>query len=325
MIHARVYKGSNKLSKISSVICLPNSEPKGIVYFAHGVTEYAERHAALYEYLAADGYIVIANDHMGHGRSTSKARTYFTGQGDKTGWECAAEDAFRLIQITKEEYPDLPVHGIGFSLGSYLIRFMAIKYHYLFRSVTLIGTGYQGKFTTFIGKLIAKNQCDKFGEKNPSDLVDDMTFNKYNDIFYDDDEYYDDEDAEADYGEDDETTYRALWLLADRKARIEYLEDKRITDGFTTGLFFELLCAMGYTCDEKKIEKLNPRCQILLLSGTDDASGDFTKGVNELEKIYRKCGLRVRKIFYKEARHDILHDFCKEKVFKDIANFLNKN
>lgn len=312
MIHTRVLKGSNKYSKISFVVCLPEEDAKGIVYFAHGVTEYAERHIELYEYLAANGYIVIANDHMGHGRSTSKARTYFTGSGDKTGWECAAEDAFKLIQIIKEQYPDLPVHGIGFSLGSYLIRFIAMKYHYLFQTTTLIGTGYQKKLTTFVGKLVAKSQCNRFGETANSDLIDELSFEKYNNYFIDDDD-------------ENQSYSRALWLCSNPEARKEYVEDPRVTEGFTTGLFFELLSAIEYTCDDKRIAKLRRSCPVLLLSGTEDASTDFGKGVNELEKIYRKNNLRVRKIFYKDARHDILHDFCKEKVFKDITNFLNKN
>lgn len=328
-MNTRISKGSNKISKISSVLCLPEKEPLGIVYFAHGATEYAARHAELFQQLVNAGYIVIANDHMGHGRSTSKARTYFTGVGDKTGWECAAEDAFNLINITREQYPDLPVHAIGFSLGSYLVRFMAMKYHYLFRTITLIGTSYQTKWKTFVGKLMAQSECNKYGAMECTDLIDSMSFEKYNDYFldeYDYDDEEDDEDYQEEFDEDDEYSYpRALWLCADAYARKEYVEDKKCTDEFTAGLFFELVCAIEYTCDEKRIARLNGRCPILLLSGTEDASNDFGKGVNELEKIYRKNNLRVRKIFYKDARHDVLHDFCKKKVFKDIVNFLLKN
>lgn len=321
-MNAKVQKGCNGISKIASIWFIPEGEPLGIVYFAHGVTEYAERHAELLQYLSDAGYVVVANDHMGHGRSSSKARTYFTGRGDKTGWECAAEDAFRLIQIVKEQYPDLPVHGIGFSLGSYLVRFMAMKYHYLFKTVTLIGTSYQKKSTTFFGKLIAKQQCNKYGEKECAELIDDLAFGRYNGYFLDDeDDYYDDE---YEYEDEDDYT-RALWLCSDPEARKAYVEDPRVTDGFTAGLFFEMLCAIEYTCDEKRISRLRGGCPILLLSGTEDASGDFGKGVNELEKIYRRNNLRVRKIFYKDMRHDILHDFCKQKVFRDIVNFLNKN
>lgn len=319
-MNVKIQKGCNGISKIFSIWFLPEGEPLGIVYFAHGVTEYAERHAALLQHLSDAGYLVIANDHMGHGRSSSKARTYFTGRGDKTGWECAAEDAFRLIQIAKEQYPEAPVHGIGFSLGSYLIRFMAMKYHYLFHTVTLIGTGYQKKTKTFIGKVVAKQQCGKYGETERTELIDDLAFGTYNGYFEDDE----DEDDDYDYDEYDEA-WRALWLCEDPEARREYVEDARCTEGFTAGLFFEMLCAIEYTCDEKRIARLRTKCPILLLSGSDDAAGDFCRAVNELEKIYRKNNLRVRKIFYKEARHDILHDFCKEKVFKDITNFLNKN
>ena len=316
-----VSKGSNKYSKIFSVYYEPEN-PVGIVYFAHGVTEYALRHAELFEALESAGYVVIANDQMGHGRSTSKARTYFTGVGEKTGWECAAEDAFKLINIVKERFPDLPVHGIGFSMGSILIRFMAMKYHYLFRTVTLIGTSYQKKFATFMGKIAAQSQCNKVGETNRSDLIDDLSFEKYNNYFYEDD--MDDDGYEYDCDSEDDYS-RALWLTSDPEQQKAYVEDEKCTEGFSAGLFFEMLCAMDYTSDERRIDRLRKGCPIMLLSGTDDAAGNFTKGINELEKIYRKCGLRIRKIFYKGARHDILHDVCKDKVIKDIINFLNRN
>lgn len=41
----------------------------GVVQIAHGVAEYGGRYAPFARYLCAHGYVVVANDHLGHGLS----------------------------------------------------------------------------------------------------------------------------------------------------------------------------------------------------------------------------------------------------------------
>ena len=41
----------------------------GVVQIAHGVAEYGGRYAPFARYLCAHGYVVVANDHLGHGKS----------------------------------------------------------------------------------------------------------------------------------------------------------------------------------------------------------------------------------------------------------------
>ena len=42
---------------------------RGVVQIAHGVAEYGGRYAPFARYLCAHGYVVAANDHLGHGLS----------------------------------------------------------------------------------------------------------------------------------------------------------------------------------------------------------------------------------------------------------------
>ena len=301
-ISKNFYPGSNGTSTIECVTVHPEGAPKGIVYFAHGVTEYAERHMETMQEIAAAGYIVVANSHMGHGESTSESRMYFTGRHNRNGWECAVEDAYTSFFLLRMENPGLPVHAIGFSLGSFIVRHMAIKYPKLFKSVTLLGTGYQGKMAIRLGQMMAQSEGEKFGMTKGTAKIDGLTFGSYNKKF--------------------EKETHVDWLCANETARKAYLNDEKVGKGFSAGLFYDLLWGMEYTCDTSNISYLNKECPILMISGGQDAVGDFGRGIKTLEKVYNKHGLKVQKIIYDNARHDILHENCAKLVRQDIINFI---
>lgn len=300
-----IIKGTNNKNRIVGYVYDPISEPKAIVYFAHGVTEYAQRHEHFYTYLANIGYMVIANDHMGHGESGSEAPMYFTGKDDIPGWEIAVDDAAKFINQIKTEHPDLPVHGIGFSLGSFIVRHLAIKHIGMFKTITLIGTGYQGNFATTLGKMMAKSECDKHGPTAHTKKIDDLTFGSYNKHF--------------------EGNTRADWLCANQKSLNEYLNDKKVGVGFTAGLFHDLLYGMQFTCNPSNIARMDKKCKILMVSGSRDAVGNFGKGIEKLKKIYRKNGMDVTAKIFNGMRHDILHETQFSNPYLEIANFLQSN
>ncbi len=74
---------------------------------------------------------------------------------------------------------------------------------------------------------------------------------------------------------------------------------------------------MIYTCDKNKHIKGN--FPIYLLSGKDDAVGDFGKGIIKTIQLLKKQGAKETEyILYDNARHDILHEDCKEEVYQYI-------
>ena len=51
---------------------LPDGEVRGIVQIVHGIAEYVERYDEFARYLNGLGYLVVAEDHMGHGGSVGE-------------------------------------------------------------------------------------------------------------------------------------------------------------------------------------------------------------------------------------------------------------
>ena len=63
------YQSSYNNVIINAVKWIPETQPKGIIQIAHGVTEYIERYESFANYMTNLGYIVVGNDALGHGRS----------------------------------------------------------------------------------------------------------------------------------------------------------------------------------------------------------------------------------------------------------------
>ena len=71
------------------------ASPRGAVQIAHGMAEHAARYAPLAEALVAEGYLVHAHDHRGHGKTASSDHElgWF---GAHEGWARAVADVHAL-------------------------------------------------------------------------------------------------------------------------------------------------------------------------------------------------------------------------------------
>ncbi len=88
-----------------------------VVVLAHGFGEHSGRYAHVIDRLAADGAVVHAPDHRGHGHSDGPRAVV-------DDVEAMADDLHLVVQKARTEHPDLPVVLIGHSMGG----LMAIRY-----------------------------------------------------------------------------------------------------------------------------------------------------------------------------------------------------
>lgn len=85
-------------------------EPTHVVLVAHGYGEHIGRYERLADALAADGAVVYAVDHVGHGRS----------DGERVlveDFEDVVDDFHGLDATARQEHPGLPVVLLGHSMG----------------------------------------------------------------------------------------------------------------------------------------------------------------------------------------------------------------
>ena len=280
-------------------------EPKAVIQVAHGMSEFIDRYDDFAKYLNEYGIVVVGNDHIGHGNSISseKGPMYF---GDDNSWNYVVDDLFTVYQRTKEKYPDVPYFMLGFSLGSFLIRSMVLNYSEGMDGVILIGTGQVLPFQAKMALAVAKIEKLIHGDKSMPNSIDNFTFASYNKGFQ-------------------PNRTKMDWLCANEEALDEFLKDERRGEAFTVGLFRELISVMQYTVNTKNIDKQDKKLPILLLSGEQDAVGDYTNGIKNLFGIYKEVGISdVDMKFYPDARHDILNEKNRKDVFEDIVGWTDK-
>ena len=298
------YPSADKKTTIHACMWTPDEQPKGIIQIAHGVTEYIARYAQFAEYFTNKGYVVVGNDHIGHGKSIAEGSKpmYFGPEGS---WNFVVKDVKTCMEMTKKEFPDLPYILMGFSLGSFVVRTFLIDYpNEKIDRVILMGTGQMPSIAIKIAKMMANSEAKKAGEENTTPNIHNLTFGTYNKVFTPNRTEYD-------------------WLCANEEALDEYIKDSNRGSDFSCGLFRELLNGMLYTAKVKNISKMNKQIPILLVSGDKDPVGDCGKGVKKTYEALNKAGVKnVSMKLYPGDRHDILHEKDKQNVYKDIEEWL---
>ena len=128
-------------TNIHAVKWMPDSgEYKAILQIAHGMVEYIERYEAFARFMTDNGYMVVGNDHLGHGESVvSKADWgYFM---EDTPSDALVEDMNTLRSVVQKENKGVPYFMFGHSMGSYMLRKYLTLYNDDLRGVVFSGTG----------------------------------------------------------------------------------------------------------------------------------------------------------------------------------------
>jgi len=97
MKHDITYPSSDGKTQIHAIIWEPEGTPKAVLQICHGMVDYADRYDDFAQHAAAQGYYVVANDHLGHGASvvTDDQHGYF---GHPNGNECVIADIVKTRQ-----------------------------------------------------------------------------------------------------------------------------------------------------------------------------------------------------------------------------------
>ena len=151
------FLSADKQTQIHAVKWEPGQgEVKGILQISHGMVEYVERYAEFAEYMVGNGFMVVGNDHLVHGKSVESEECwgYFA---PKRGSDIVVEDLNHLRKIIQKECPGVPYFMLGHSMGSFLLRKYLSKYGSGLQGAVIMGTGSQSNAALALGKLICRS------------------------------------------------------------------------------------------------------------------------------------------------------------------------
>lgn len=275
----------------------------GVVQIAHGVAEYGKRYAPFAQYLCAHGYVVVANDHLGHGLSVVEGcpMVYL---GDENGWQHVVDDIEELRRRTAKVLPHKPYFLFGHSMGSFLSRTHLIRYPGRLDGCILCGTGHQSPALIAGGKLIADREIRRLGRKAFSVKADKLAFGAYNQHFK-------------------PARTRFDWISANEANVDAYMADPLCGGDTTLGLFRDMLDGLTIITKQSNINKMDKELPVFFIAGDKDPVGDMGKGVEKAYHCFQKAGLRdVSMKLYHDLRHEILNENGKQYVYRDVLDWL---
>ncbi len=280
-------------------------EIKGVVVLVHGMAEHIGRYDEFAKFLIAKGYVVFGADHLGHGQSVSsdKELGYFCS---KKPAEVLVLDVHTVVKIAEHDYPGSDVFILGHSMGSFVVRNYLCDYCDSVKAAVIVGTGSQSGIVLLGGKIITSVISFFRGGHYYSPFVEKMAFGHYLDRIENPVSGYD-------------------WLSEDKENVKSYLEDDRAGIDFTVNGYKTLFTLISRCQSKSRVEKMDKKKPILIISGKEDPVGDYGKGVAGLVSLYKKHGLcNVHCRLYDNMRHEILNETERHKVYDDVYKFILK-
>ena len=279
-------------------------KPKAILQLSHGMAEHIDRYDDFARYMTSGGYVVIGNNHIGHGNTASSSDEISHIEG-KNGYKNIVDDMHRLTQIANEKYPEIPVILFGHSMGSLLSRFYAGIWGNDISALILCGTSGSnplGRAGIAMTGLISTVK----GSRHRSKFVENMAFGSYNDHY-----------------ENVKTGYE--WLSVNEDNVKAYVNDDKCGVLFTLSGFRNLFSLLLEVSGKNCIQKIPKDLPVLLISGAEDPVGNYGKGVAEVADRLRSAGIREIDVeIYEGMRHEILNETGKLKVYCDLLKWCDK-
>lgn len=138
MLREVTFKSYNGRDTVYGWVYVPAEEPVGVIQLIHGFGEHSRRYLHMITSFMEAGYIVAADDHVGHGKTAVENDTW--GDWGNAGFETMVEDEKKLHDIVAELYPGVPYFMFGHSMGSFITRMYMARYGEDLDGATICGT-----------------------------------------------------------------------------------------------------------------------------------------------------------------------------------------
>jgi len=288
--------------ELSVLIKEPRNKAKGIVQISHGMAEHKERYIPFMNFLANNGYVVIINDHRGHGKSIRNKNDLGYFYDDTC--EAIVDDLHQITNYIKKLYPNLPLYLFGHSMGSMVVRKYIKKYDNDIDKLVICGSPSKNKavdLAIFIVKILSKFKGDYYR----SDFVNKLAFGKYNKNI-------------------NNINSKNAWICSNDVEVQKYDDDLLCGFTFTLNGFLNLFILMKDIYNRKGYLVQNKNLPIHFVAGAMDPVIMSKKDWELAQAFLKDVGYQnIKGKLYANMRHEILNELNNNGVFKDILTFFN--
>lgn len=275
--------------------------PIGVVQIIHGMAEHAKRYNRFAEFLNKNGYIAVADDHRGHGKTNG------TNDGRVPEGDCfrdTVNDEILITDYIKEKYA-LPVFIFGHSYGSFITQSYIQKASELVKAVIISGSAKQDTVASVMGRHLANIQLKLYGKDKSAVLIDKLAFGTFDKPFRNE-------------------KRKNAWITSDKEEWQKYADDEMCGQVMSVGFFQSFFKGLKSLYTEEGLSCIRKDLPILIVSGDKDPVGGNSKLVKNLYEMYAECALNdISLKLYKGGRHEILNETNRDEVMEDLLEFIN--
>ncbi|WP_164712374.1 alpha/beta fold hydrolase [Trueperella bialowiezensis] len=301
------YPSFNDRDEVYAWINTPVGEaPLAIVHLVHGLGEHSGRYQRLVTELVENGIAVVANDHVGHGRTAMRSEIWKdTGE---TGWQTYVEDERELARQAMEFFPDAAYYMLGHSWGSLIARAYTQKYGGMLDGLILTGPVEQMLGAKKVNRKTLQKQIDagKGADKVTQRYLKQL-FAGVNDRF-------------------GEFAHPNAWLCTDDAVVYDHeIDPFNGSDEIMSYRFLKDFLDLYDAVTSANIADTWPaELSVLLLAGDKDPVGNYGEGVYHLANKLIEGGVTdVHTQVIPGIRHEVLNEpKIKKNVVNDILMFI---
>ena len=305
MLHEVSFKSYNEEQMVQGWVYVPACEPKGIIQLIHGFGEHSRRYFHMIVAFMDAGYIVAADDHVGHGK-TAVVNDSWGNWGTK-GYETMREDEHTFTGIVKEMYPNLPYFLFGHSMGSFITRDYIATYGNELAGATMCGTcGALPSLkdaTAYIQKLVDDGKGDE-SDPDATNLLFGFMFDRI----------------------EEDVKLGNEWICHSK-----YVQDDHAADPFDAFTKPTNNRSMLYFCQMMECiqgtewaEKVPKELPLYNIAGDQDPVGTWGEGVYQTANWLASTGHNVKTKLYSGYRNEIHnYDDIKADVEAGIVAFFD--
>lgn len=292
----------NERDTVKGWIYTPIVAPKAIVQVVHGFGEHSRRYMHLILQMLDAGFVVCADDHVGHGVTAATGNTW--GDYGFKGYATTTEDEKTLHDLVAEKYPGLPYFMFGHSWGSMIARDFTVKHGDLLNGVIYCGTTAVRENTKELAKQLKELIDGGQGAAVKPEFLGEMLkdFNvRYDNVTTPNDWVALDRNVVADHARDPFNNFQV-------PPNVQALYD-----------FAQLWLDIGSCAWAAKV----PKIPIYLIAGDQDPVGNFGQGVYEVANWLWQTGKQPKTRIYSGYRHEVHNEpEIRDEVENGIIQFI---
>ncbi|MGH3877543.1 MAG: alpha/beta fold hydrolase [Actinophytocola sp.] len=264
----------------------PEGAPRGVVQLTHGMGEHVRRYDALAGALTGEGFLVVGQDHRGHGATAGSDAEL--GMLGADGWAELVADIGVLAGRTRAEHAGLPYALVAHSMGSFAAQQFLLDHSHDVTAVALTGTSVLDLLEPAL------------------DLDAPLDLSAFNAPFA---------PARTDFD----------WLSRDEAQVDAYVADPRCGFGIDPAAGKAMFAAARAVADPARLAAMRKDLPIYVAAGELDPVGGQLALVHALVDRYRTAGLTdVTLRTYPDARHEVFNETNRAEVVADLLGWLDR-